>query len=252
MKKEIAETALIRGAGKKCKCFTLIELLVVIAIIAILASMLLPALSAARETARSSNCLNHLKQMALANVMYANDNQDNIAPGYLKQGGASGQAAIWAAYLSGFNVHKKIDGESPYGVIWYKSFECPSNSATYDSYKAAGRGSLWYTTYAVNPFLYDHVLGANTSGTANGKSFNLTKAKHPSLTMFVTENKNPGSYIYCNDWGRPPFLHSKKANLNYLDGHCEGHPKEYFQPNGTSFSEADHSKKILWNPIADK
>ena len=58
------------------KQFTLIELLVVIAIIAILAAMLLPALSAARERARNANCVNKLKQIALAEHMYASDNKD--------------------------------------------------------------------------------------------------------------------------------------------------------------------------------
>ena len=60
------------------KQFTLIELLVVIAIIAILAAMLLPALSAARERARSTDCINRLKQQGTAIYMYAGDNKDHL------------------------------------------------------------------------------------------------------------------------------------------------------------------------------
>ncbi len=73
----------VRGRCTRRGGFTLIELLVVIATIAILASLLLPALTRAAKSGGSTACRNNLRQLALAWTMYAGDNRDTLVPNYI-------------------------------------------------------------------------------------------------------------------------------------------------------------------------
>ncbi len=86
------------GSRLDVRGFTLIELLVVIAVIAILAGLLLPALSRAKEKGKQTSCLNNLRQMGLATVLYADENQDKLPPPEFDPDRISGSDP-WRGYL---------------------------------------------------------------------------------------------------------------------------------------------------------
>jgi prepilin-type N-terminal cleavage/methylation domain-containing protein/prepilin-type processing-associated H-X9-DG protein len=234
------------GCTSRSRGFTLLELLVVIAIIAILASLLLPALNQSKAKAKGMVCLNNVRQLSLAAYLYAGDNNDRLV---YNLGGSRDQPVIpqnpdlnWVNNvmtweLDSGNTNLSFLTKSPLGPYLgsaFTVFKCPSDNILSAIQRKAG-WTVRVRSMSLNAMVGDP--GPNLL--ANGNIFNpsyrqflhFSDIPNPGL-IFTFLDEHPDSisdgYFLNNgdqlEWDHlPASYHNGLGNFAFADGHLESH-----------------------------
>ena len=243
MKPKRTRVSVVPGVSGGCTVgFTIIELLVVIAVIAILASLLLPALSRAKVKAQGIACLNNLRQLQLGWIMYVEDSNDTLVPNNpANYGGPDGKPfATWAQgdirygnpdgtnidYLTG----QREGSLGPY-VKTHAIFKCPTD---HSQTSVGGKSYPRVRSYSMNVFMGTTVKVDGNVWTVFMKRSDLNRKIRPEFFVFMDVHED--FLTYCNFdlsndvlWNQQVWLdlpaarHGGSGVLSFIDGHVEIH-----------------------------